>query len=99
APGAQRAQLVLRVLAFLVGTDASVDSYAHKHGSFASGRTGPFFTCSFALVKRPVHAGFLVRILPTLFPCWSRSAMFLRRGAAGLDARLIARRTPRRAGR
>jgi hypothetical protein len=36
---------------------------------FASGITGPFFTCFFALCERPFHAGFWVRILPTLFPC------------------------------
>src|SRR5262245_39381878 len=33
APLPQLPQLVLGVLAFLIGTDASVDSYAHGHGS------------------------------------------------------------------
>jgi hypothetical protein len=34
APLPQLPQLVLGVLAFFIGTDASVDSYAHEHGSF-----------------------------------------------------------------
>src|SRR5262249_21424477 len=34
APLPQLPQLVLRVLAFVVGTNAGVDSYAHKHGSW-----------------------------------------------------------------
>jgi hypothetical protein len=41
---------------------------------FVSGIMGPFSTCFFALVKYPFYAGFLIRILSTLFP-WRLSRL------------------------
>jgi hypothetical protein len=67
APLSQLSKLVLGVLAFLIGTDASVDSYAHGHGSLPVEKRVPFYMQA-GFVKCPFHAGFLVGILPTLFP-------------------------------
>src|SRR6516162_10412093 len=70
APLPQLPQLVLRILTFVVGTDASVDSYAHLIALRIRGIIGPFIHAylSLELPRKSItfQRGFLITLFPVV---------------------------------